>query len=125
MKTSNQKPRLAGRERRHLRIRKKVTGTAERPRVSVFRSLNHMYVQLVDDLAGRTLLTVSSRDKDLADRVKAAKSKVAVGKIVGQRLAERAKEKGIQRVSFDRSGYLYHGRIKAVADGAREGGLTF
>ncbi len=125
MTASSTKPRLAGRERRHLRIRKKVNGTAERPRVSVFRSLNHMYVQLVDDLAGRTLLTVSSRDKDLTDKVKAAKSKVAVSKIVGQRLAERAKEKGIVRVSFDRSGYLYHGRVKAVADGAREGGLNF
>lgn len=125
MATSSPKPRLAGRERRHLRIRKKVAGSAERPRACVFRSLHHIYVQLVDDLAGRTLLTVSSRDKDLAEKVKGAKSKVAVGKIVGQRLAERAKEKGISRICFDRSGYLFHGRVKAVADGAREGGLHF
>jgi len=119
------KPRLEGRDRRHLRIRKKVTGTAERPRLSVFRSLNHIYCQLVDDLSGRTLLSVSSRDKDLLDPLKSAKGKVARSKVVGQRLAARAKEKGIDRVCFDRSGYLYHGRVKAVADGAREGGLNF
>jgi len=119
------KPRLEGRKRRHLRIRRKVTGSAERPRLSVFRSLNHIYCQLVDDLAGRTLVAVSSQDKDLLDRIKAAKGKVAKSKIVGQRLAERAKEQGIANVCFDRSGYLYHGRVKAVADGAREGGLHF
>ena len=119
------KPRLEGRKRRHLRIRRKVTGSAERPRLSVFRSLNHIYCQLVDDLAGRTLVAVSSQDKDLLDRIKAAKGKVAKSKIVGQRLAERAKEEGIANVCFDRSGYLYHGRVKAVADGAREGGLHF
>jgi large subunit ribosomal protein L18 len=111
--------------RRHLRIRKKVQGTQERPRLTVFRSLNHVYAQLVDDLAGRTLLTVSSRDKDIASEVGAAKGKVAAGKIVGKALAARAKEKGIDRVCFDRGGYLYHGRVKAIADGAREGGLTF
>lgn len=117
--------RLAGRSRRHLRIRKKVKGTAERPRLSVFRSLNHIYAQLVDDLAGHTLLTVSSLDKGLVSEVKTAKGKVAAGKVVGKALAVKAKEKGIDRVCFDRSGYLYHGRVKAVADGAREGGLTF
>ena len=108
-----------------MRIRKKVHGTQERPRLTVFRSLNHVYAQLVDDLAGRTLLTVSSRDKDLATEVHAAKGKVAASKIVGKALAVRAKEKGIDRVCFDRGGYLYHGRVKAIADGAREGGLTF
>lgn len=118
-------PRLEGRTRRHLRIRKKVQGTQERPRLTVFRSLNHVYAQLVDDLTGRTLLTVSSRDKDLATEVKSAKGKVAASKIVGKALAVRAKEKGIDRVCFDRGGYLYHGRVKAIADGAREGGLTF
>jgi large subunit ribosomal protein L18 len=117
--------RLAGRERRHLRIRKKVAGTAERPRLTVFRSLNHIYAQLVDDLAGRTLLTVSSLDKGILSDVKAAKGKVAAGKLVGKALAAKAKDKGIARVCFDRGGYLYHGRVKAVADGAREGGLTF
>ena len=119
------KPRLEGRNRRHLRIRRKVSGTAERPRLSVFRSLNHIYCQLVDDLAGHTLLAVSSKDKDLTEALKTAKGKVAKCKIVGKRLAERAKDKGIARVCFDRSGYLYHGGVKAVADGAREGGLNF
>jgi len=124
MKSSTKK-RLAGRERRHLRIRKKVSGTAERPRLTVFRSLNHIYAQLVDDLAGRTILTVSSLDKNITAEVKAVKGKVAAGKAVGKALAAKAKEKGIGRVCFDRGGYLYHGRVKAVADGAREGGLTF
>ncbi|HEY7729141.1 MAG TPA: 50S ribosomal protein L18 [Candidatus Eisenbacteria bacterium] len=118
------KPRLEGRERRHLRIRRRVSGTAERPRLSVFRSLNHIYCQLVDDLSGRTLLAVSSRDPDLVEPLKKMKGKVARSKLIGQRLAARAKEKGIARVCFDRSGYLYHGRVKAVADGAREGGLN-
>jgi large subunit ribosomal protein L18 len=122
---SSATPRLAGRKRRHVRIRKKVQGTAERPRLSVFRSLNHIYAQLVDDLAGRTIMTVSSLDKGLVPDVKTAKGKVAAGKIVGKALAAKAKEKGIDRVCFDRGGYLYHGRVKAVADGAREGGLTF
>jgi large subunit ribosomal protein L18 len=124
MKAGNQK-RLEGRGRRHLRIRKKVAGTAERPRLTVFRSLNHIYAQLVDDLTGRTLLTVSSRDQGLGAEVHATKGKVAAGKIVGKALAAKAKEQGIVRVCFDRGGYLYHGRVKAVADGAREGGLTF
>jgi len=122
---SSATPRLTGRKRRHVRIRKKVKGTAERPRLSVFRSLNHIYAQLVDDLAGRTIMTVSSLDKGLAPDVKTAKGKVAAGKIVGKALAAKAKEQGIARVCFDRGGYLYHGRVKAVADGAREGGLTF
>ncbi|MBI4364130.1 MAG: 50S ribosomal protein L18 [Candidatus Latescibacteria bacterium] len=122
---SSATPRLGGRQRRHLRIRKKVTGTAERPRLAVYRSLNHIYAQLVDDLTGRTILTVSSRDKDVAPKVKAMKGKIAASKVVGGSLAAKAKEKGILRVCFDRGGYLYHGRVKAVADGAREGGLNF
>jgi len=119
------KPRVEGRERRHLRIRRKVSGTAVRPRLSVFRSLNHIYCQLVDDLSGRTVLAVSSRDPDLKETVRAAKGKVARSKLVGQRLAAKAKELGIERVCFDRGGYLFHGRVKAIADGAREGGLHF
>jgi large subunit ribosomal protein L18 len=87
--------------------------------------LNHIYAQLVDDLSGRTILTVSSRDKDVALKVKEMKGKIAASKVVGGSLAAKAKEKGILRVCFDRGGYLYHGRVKAVADGAREGGLTF
>jgi len=122
-------PRLKGRQRRHMRIRKKVNGTAERPRLTVYRSLNHIYVQLVDDLAGRTILTLSSSYKDVSGAVAAvkggAKGKIAVSKEVGKRVAQMAKEKGIERVCFDRGGYLYHGRVKAVADGAREGGLNF
>ena len=108
-----------------MRIRRKVTGTAERPRLTVYRSLNHIYVQLVDDLAGRTVLSVSSRDGDAQADVKGAKGKVGGAKVVGKLVAQKAKEKGIQRVCFDRGGYLYHGRVKAVADGAREGGLNF
>jgi large subunit ribosomal protein L18 len=119
------KARLEGRKRRHMRIRRKVAGTAERPRLTVFRSLNHIYVQLVDDLSGRTVLSVSSRDGDAQADVKAAKGKVGGAKAVGKLVAQKAKEKGIQRVCFDRGGYLYHGRVKAVADGAREGGLHF
>ena len=111
-------PRLKGRPRRHMRIRKKVKGTAERPRLAVYRSLNHIYAQLVDDLSGRTILTVSSLDTEVVPKAKTAKGKIEAGKLVG-------KQKGIERVCFDRGGYLYHGRVKAVADGAREGGLNF
>jgi large subunit ribosomal protein L18 len=118
-------PRLEGRQRRHMRIRKKVNGTAERPRLTVYRSLNHIYVQLVDDLAGRTILTLSSGHKDVKGALTGAKGKIAASKEVGKRVAQLAKEKGIERVCFDRGGYLYHGRVKAVADGAREGGLNF
>lgn len=118
-------PRLKGRHRRHMRIRKKVNGTAERPRLTVYRSLNHIYVQLVDDLAGRTILTISSSHKDVSGVLTGAKGKLAASKEVGKRVAQMAKEKGIERVCFDRGGYLYHGRVKAVAEGAREGGLNF
>jgi large subunit ribosomal protein L18 len=106
------------REKRHKRVRRKVSGTAERPRLSVYRSNVHIYAQLVDDDAGRTIATVSSQ-------------KVAGGKKtekateVGKQVAVVAKDKGITRVVFDRGGYKYHGRVKAVADGAREGGLEF
>jgi len=106
-------------------VRGKVAGTAERPRLTVYRSLNHIYVQLVDDLAGRTILTISSSHKDVSSTLTGAKGKIAASKAVGKRVAQMAKEKGIERVCFDRGGYLYHGRVKAVADGAREGGLNF
>ena len=104
--------------KRHLRVRNKVSGTAERPRLVVFRSLKHIYAQLVDDVANRTLATVS--DLGLEQGKKAERAS-AVGKMI----AERAKTAGITRVVFDRAGYRYHGRVKAVADGAREGGLEF
>src|SRR6188768_3670981 len=106
------------RYRRHLRVRKRVSGTAERPRLVVFRSLKHIYAQLVDDTANRTLATVS----DLGiEQGKKGERAAEVGKLI----AERAKTAGITRVVFDRAGYRYHGRIKAVADGARKGGLEF
>ena len=105
------------RARRHLRVRKKVRGTAARPRLVVFRSLKHMYAQLVDDDAQRTLLTVGDAQASGTKTEKAA--------AVGKHLAERAKAAGIATVVFDRAGYKYHGRVKAVADAAREGGLEF
>ncbi|TMQ69390.1 MAG: 50S ribosomal protein L18 [Candidatus Eisenbacteria bacterium] len=108
---------------RHLRIRKKIRGTGARPRLSVFRSSTHIYAQLVDDLQGVTLAAASSRD-DLESRVE-GKGRVAVSGAVGKLLAERAKAKGITVVAFDRGGFMYHGRVKALADGARAGGLEF
>ena len=106
------------RARRHLRVRKRVSGNPERPRLVVFRSLKHIYAQLVDDSTGRTLVTVS--DLTIEEGKKIERSSA-----VGKAIAVRAKELGIARVVFDRAGYRYHGRIKAVADGAREGGLEF
>ena len=105
------------RARRHLRVRKAVSGTQERPRLVVFRSLKHIYAQIVDDVAQRTLLTVGS------EGMNGTKSERALA--VGKSVAERAKAAGIAKVVFDRAGYQYHGRVKAVADGAREGGLEF
>ncbi len=104
------------------RIRKVVTGTAERPRMSVFRSNKEIYAQLVDDVTGRTLLSASSREKSIASKKVA---KVEQAELVGKLLAEKAQKEGISSVCFDRNGYLYHGRVKAIADGAREGGLNF
>jgi large subunit ribosomal protein L18 len=111
------KSREERRARRHLRLRKRVTGTPDRPRLVVFRSLKHVTAQLIDDVAGRTLMTVTSTD------LTGKKSEKSVE--VGKRIATRAKEAGITKVVFDRGGYKYHGRVKAVADGAREGGLEF
>ncbi len=118
------KPRSADehRRRRHLRVRQKVRGTAERPRLVIYRSLKHIYAHLVDDDRGAVLLGVA----DNSEQVKAEKSgKVARGFAVGLALAGRAKERGITRAVFDRAGYAYHGRVKAVAEGARKGGLEF
>jgi large subunit ribosomal protein L18 len=106
------------RARRHLRVRKKVSGTPERPRLVVYRSLKHIYAQLVDDTTGRTLMTISDLTIDSGKKLERAAE-------VGKSLASRAKEMGFERVVFDRAGYRYHGRVKAVADGAREGGLEF
>ena len=112
------------RQRRAVRVRKKVSGTIERPRLSVFRSLNNVYVQLIDDLKGVTLLGLSSSGPEIK-KMKVSGAKTDVSKTVGKLIAEKAKKKGIKKVVFDRSGYLYHGRVKAVAEGAREGGLEF
>ena len=116
-KVRRPKTRQDLRFRRHLRVRQRITGTAERPRLVVFRSLKHIYAQLVDDSTSRTLATVS--DHKLTGK-KSEKS-TEVGKLI----AQRAKDAGLTKVVFDRAGYRYHGRVKAVADGAREGGLEF
>ena len=112
------------RKRLHERIRKKIHGTPARPRLAVFRSQAHIYAQVIDDDAGKTLCAASSLDKDLKAKVKRG-SNVTAAKEVGQLIASRAKEKGVAAVVFDRGGFQYHGRIKALADAAREGGLKF
>ncbi len=116
--------RSIARTRRHARVRKNLAGTAERPRLNVFKSLSGIYAQVIDDQAGRTLLSASTVDHELREKMKGLK-KSDQAKLVGQMLAERAKSKGIQAVVFDRGGYRYIGRVKAFADGAREGGLQF
>ncbi len=106
-------------------IRKTVFGTPERPRLTIYRSAKHVYAQIIDDTTGKTLVSASTVSKDLRDAVKDVKSAMEVCKIVGKHTAKQALEKKIQQVVYDRNGYLYHGRVKAVADGAREGGLKF
>lgn len=116
--------RTEGRKRRHVRIRKKVTGTPERPRLCIYRSLKQMYAQIVDDVAGHTLVSASSANGQMGDYKGHRGNREAAG-MVGQLIAKKAIEKGIKKVVFDRSGYLYHGRVKALADAAREAGLEF
>ena len=112
------------RERVHIRIRKKLRGTTERPRLTVFRSTAHIYAQVIDDTKGVTLVAASSTEKsDIAKW--GAGGNLAAAKAIGKRVAERAKENGINKVVFDRGGYIYHGRVKALADAAREAGLQF
>lgn len=113
----------ATRRRVHERIRKKLLGTSERPRLNVYRSLNHIYVQVIDDLKGVTLVSASSAEGKQEPRPRGGN--VASAKTVGKTVAERAKAKGIDKVVFDRGGYIYHGRVKALADAAREAGLKF
>ena len=115
--------KLERRTRIRMRIRKKISGTAEKPRLAVFRSNKQIYVQVIDDLNGVTLLSVGSKEKDIA--TKTGTKKIAQAAVVGKILAARCKEKGIGNVVFDRSGYKYHGRVKSLADAAREGGLKF
>ena len=107
------------------RIRKKISGTSEKPRLVLFRSLKHIYAQLVDDTSQKTLLTVSSLSKEISAEIAKAKTKTEIAKIVGLSIARKAKDMKFESITFDRSGYIFHGRIKAVADGAREGGLIF
>ena len=110
--------------RRHRRIRRKISGTAVRPRLNVFRSLDQIYAQVIDDVAGQTLVSASTVDKKLAS-VLDGKTKKEQAELVGKTVAQRALDAGIETVVFDRGGYLYHGRVKALAEGAREGGLKF
>ena len=123
------KKHVSSRQKRRKRIkkhiRKRIQGKPERPRLVVYRSLKAIYAQLVDDSTNKTIFGVSSLSKDLREKTKKAKGKIEVAKIVGQALGEEATKRKIKQVVFDRSGYLYHGRVKAVADGAREAGLKF
>ena len=113
----------ARRDRIHLRIRKTILGTAEKPRLSIYRSNKEIYAQVVNDVIGNTIASASSRDKEIVD----AKSdnKIAEAQLVGKLIGDRAKKAGVTSIGFDRSGYLYHGRVKSLADGAREAGLNF
>ncbi len=113
--------RLDARARRHARVRKNVRGTAERPRLAVYRSNRYIYAQVIDDLAGSTVAAASSQESDLRSKNLSVETAAEVGKLV----AERAKAAGVDAVVFDRGGYKFHGRVKALADGAREGGLEF
>lgn len=119
------KRQLSPRQRRHLRVRARVTGTAERPRLNVFRSNAHIYAQVIDDSAGHTIVAASTLEASVRERFSEEHPKVAQAKLVGQVVAERAIANGIKQVVFDRGGYKYHGRVRAVAEGARESGLDF
>lgn len=113
--------KLSGWEKRKARVRRKISGTSERPRLNVYRSNKHIYAQIIDDTAGKTLVAVATNAKEIGEELK--KSEAA--KKAGEMIAKLAVQKGIEKVVFDRSGYIYHGRIKALADGAREAGLKF
>ncbi len=121
MLTKESKNQVRGRV--HERIRKKLAGTQERPRLNVYRSLNHIYAQVIDDMDGKTIVSANSREGGKGE--KRTGGNVAAAKAVGKLIAERAKQKGVTKVVFDRGGYIYHGRVKALADAAREAGLQF
>lgn len=116
-------PRAVAKAKRVRRIRKKIKGTSERPRLRVFKSNKHIYAQIIDDSAGRTLATMSTVDKEFSAGEE--KGKTGDAKVVGLKIAERAKAAGVEQVVFDRGGYIYHGRVKSLSEGAREGGLKF
>lgn len=124
MRIKYRKP-LSQRKRRHVRVRAKVSGTPQRPRLNVFRSSAHIYAQVIDDLAGHTIVAASDLEKELLEKLGEDATKTVRAKAVGELVAERAKAAGVTAVVFDRGGFLYHGRVRAVADGAREGGLEF
>jgi len=117
------KKRVESRDRLRRRIRRKITGTADRPRLAVFKSLKYIYVQVIDDVTGTTLASASSRDKEMTEKF--ASSNIGAAKAVGALIAGKMKGKGVTKVVFDRGGYPYHGNIKALADAARENGLEF
>lgn len=121
---SREQNKKLAREKRHKRVRKKIQGTAARPRISVFRSLQNTYAQLIDDETGKTILAVSSLLPALREKIKYG-GNIEAAKLVGKTLAEHSLKAGIKKVVFDKGGYLYHGRVKALAEGAREGGLKF
>jgi large subunit ribosomal protein L18 len=116
---------LTPRKRRHVRVRAKVSGTRERPRLNVFRSSAHIYAQVIDDDRGHTLLAASDLEQDVIDRAGDGATKTARARAVGEVIGERAKAAGIDAIVFDRGGFIYHGRVRAVAEGAREAGLVF
>ena len=113
------------RQRAHRRVRTRIAGTGERPRLAVFKSLRYVYAQVIDDQAGRTLAAASSREPALRETLEGSASGKSAARLVGEKLAERARAKGIERVVFDRAGYIYHGKVKELAEAAREGGLEF
>jgi large subunit ribosomal protein L18 len=123
--TKRMKAKRARREKAHLRARKRIQGTSERPRLSVYKSLRFIYAQVIDDTRGHTLVAASSADPALREALGTSTAGKEAAKKVGELVAERAKEKGVEKVVFDRGGYVYHGRVQALADGAREKGLQF
>ena len=110
---------------RHRRVRKKTRGSSAKPRLCVFRSFKHIYAQVIDDTNGTTMIAMSTETPAVRDRLEAGMNRIAQSKLVGQALGEKAKEQGISQIAFDRGGYMYHGRVKALADGVRESGLEF
>ena len=120
----NKPSRAAARVKRHYRIRNKVSGTAQQPRLAVFRSNQHIYAQIIDDVAGNTIVAASTLEADIASKLEHT-STVEAAKVVGEAIAKRAMDKGITEVVFDRGGYIYHGKIQALAEAAREAGLQF
>lgn len=123
--TKRHQRKRSRRKRSHMRVRNRVRGTAERPRLAVFKSARHIYAQVIDDDAGRTLAQASTLDTEVAKKLEGHTGNVAAAEVVGATVAERAKQAGHEAVVFDRGGFIYHGKVKAVADAARENGLKF